>query len=307
MVSPTKGGRKTYVGMGNPPLVVFWGGKMERKNIWGIVLVASVILLAVITTLITQSLSSPTGGAVFETQNPLEAITESGELNVCYVEYPPAVIKDPNTQSLSGHFVDTLENIAKEMGVKVNYQETSWTTFIIGLKTGKCDLSIAPTFKTINRAKSVSFTRALFYAGNSAISMRGNNRVSSLEDLEKEGLKIAVTQGEAGHEYAKANLPSAELIVHPGPDQSEAFSDVSAGRADVALGDFWATKMYAREHPEVRDVFAADPYNLMPVGWAVRTEDVEWLNFVNTALETLESQGKFEEFEGKYDAHWIHK
>jgi ABC-type amino acid transport substrate-binding protein len=278
---------------------IFEGDNM-KKNILVIALLLTILI-------ITTSCLSRESEQLPKKESVLDKVINNGELDVCYVTYPPTIIKDPQTHKLSGHLVDTIELIAKELGIEINYHESTWTTFIVGLQSGKCDLSIVPTFKTINRAKSVAFTRTLFYFGNSAIARNGDTRFKILDDLKQKGIKIAVTQGEAGHEYAKSNLPNAELIVHSNVDQAEAFSEVSVGRADIALGDAWTTKLYADEHQEVVDLFADKPYNLMPVGWAVRKDDTEWLQFIDTAIETLESSGKLEEFEKKYDAPWIHK
>ena len=118
---------------------------------------------------------------------------------------------------------------------------------------------------------------------------------------------MAVTQGEAGAEYAQANFKQAKVISTQGPDQSLTFQNVLNGRADVALGDAYATAQFVQQHPdEVVDVFAANPYNLTPVSWTVRTEDTELLEFLNNALSVLDTRGLLLEYEKKAGAHWLH-
>ena len=73
----------------------------------------------------------------------------------------------------------------------------------------------------------------------------------------------------------------------------------------VGLADAWTTSQFSKEHPDVVDLFAKKPYDLTPVGWAVRSENIEWLNFINTALDYCKSTGRMEEWEAKYNAHWI--
>jgi len=236
----------------------------------------------------------------------LEKVKKEGILHVGYIIYPPTVMRDPNTGEITGHYVDAVEEIAKQLGVKVEYTETDWSNFVAGLQTGKYDLSIAATYRTIPRAKEVAFTRPLMYIGNSAIVIKGDTRFESITDLNREDITIAVTEGEQGYEYAKMYLTKAKLKIFSTSDQSIAFSEVSAGRADAALGDSWACKQYSDAHSEVTDLFANNPYNLLPIGWAVRHDDLEWLNFINIALDTLESTGKLKEFEEKYSAHWLH-
>jgi len=253
-----------------------------------------------------DQMSKQPGESVQKSANTLEKVKKTGILNVGYIPYPPTVQKDPNTGKMTGHYIDTIEYIAKEMGVKVEYHEAEWGTFIAGLKSGQFDLSIAATYRTIPRAEEVAFTRPLMYVGNSVIVKKEETRFKVIKDLDREDITIAVTQGEQGHEYARINLTKAKLKVLSSADQSLAFTEVSTGRTDAALGDSWACKQFAEHHSEVKDLLANTPYNLTPVGWAVRYDDLVWLEFLNTSLDALESIGKLQEFEKRYDAHWIH-
>jgi polar amino acid transport system substrate-binding protein len=232
-------------------------------------------------------------------------IKKEGVLRVGYILASPWAIKDPETGKLSGTFVDTINEIAINMEVKVEFVEATFATFIAGLQSKQYDLSIAPTFSTIQRAKSVAFTIPLMAAGNSAIVRKGDNRFKTLEDIDQEGITVAVTQGEQGHEYAKANFKRAKITVIASGDQNLTFSEVLAGRADVALGDVWFSAKFAAEHSGVHDLFAENPYNVTPVGWAVRYEDLTLLTFINTSLEYLDTNGKLDEIDRKHGVKWL--
>ena len=185
-------------------------------------------------------------------------------------------------------------------GYKVQFVEASWDTFIAGLQTHKYDISIAPTFTTIPRAMSVSFTQPQIYVGNSAIVRSNDGRFKTLDDIDKQGIVVAVTQGEQGDEYAKTNFKRAKIEELSGGNQDLTFTEVLSGRADIALGDAWYTVKFAEKHPQVIDLFAKDPYNLTGIAWAVRPADVELLNFLNTAIDDLNSNGKLKQFDKKY-------
>lgn len=242
-----------------------------------------------------------------ESVSTLNKVIKSGVMRVGYIIYPPTVQRNPNTGKISGHYVDTVEEIAKQLGVKVEYQEAEWGTFMAGLGTGKFDLCIGATYRTIPRAKEVAFTRPLMYVGNSVIVAKNETRFKSIQDFNRKDITIAVTQGEQGHEYAKISLPKVKLKVLASANQALALAEVSTKRADAALGDSWACKQYAAVHSEVKDLLADNPYNLTPVGWSVRYGDPTWLQFINTALDALDSTGKLKEFEKKADAHWLHQ
>ena len=237
----------------------------------------------------------------------LAEINSKKIVKVGYVVFPPCVFKNPNTGQLEGHFVATIEEIAKQADWKIEFQEAEWSTFAAGLNTRRFDVSIAPTFVTIPRAKTVSFTRPLLYAGNSAIVRANETRFTDIASLDQANVKIAVTQGEAGHEYARSNFKHAEIVAHPGSDQTLTMQDVVSGRADAALGDAYVTAAFAAQHAgAVKDLFAGRPYNLTPVSWAVRSSDAELLSFFNSCIESLDSQGKLLAFELAAGAHWSH-
>ena len=241
-------------------------------------------------------------------QSVLDRIKATREINVGYIVFPPTVTKDLNTGQLSGHFVATMRAIATQAGWKINFIETDWSGFTAALSAKRIDVSIAPTFVTIPRALAVSFTRPLFYAGNSAIVRTNDTRFSDIYSFDKPSLNISVIQGEASQEFVKTHFTHANIHVLPGPEQAMAFQDVISGRADAALGDAFAVSQFAKQHPnEVRDHFAKEPYNLTPVSWAVNNGEDDLLNFLNSAIEVLTTQGQLTIFEKAAGASWLHK
>lgn len=237
----------------------------------------------------------------------LGQITTSNKIKVGYIVFPPTIIKNQTTGELSGHFVDTIKEIARLNKWEIEFIETDFAGFATGLNAKRFDVSIAPTFVTVPRALSVYFTRPLMYVGNSAIVRTNETRFPTIESVDQSEVTVAVTQGEAGDEYAKANFKKAKITRFSGGDQSLAFQAVVSGRADIALGDAYVTAQFAKANqPKVKDLFAEAPYNLTPVSWAVRRGDDETLNFVNSSLDALDYQGRLIEWEKKAGANWLH-
>jgi polar amino acid transport system substrate-binding protein len=152
---------------------------------------------------------------------------------------------------------------------------------------------------------AVSFTRPIIYIGNGAIVRKGETRFKNVSDFNKEGIQIAVAQGEASHEYAREHLTKAKLVVLSTADLSQPLTEVISGRVDIGLADAWTTSQFAKQHSEVVDLFADNPYDLTPVGWAVRQNDQVFLRFIDTCIDYLVTSGRMEEWEQKYNAHWV--
>lgn len=235
---------------------------------------------------------APAGVAPVE-KSTFDKILEVDEITVCYVPWPPSTVKDPNTGEVSGFITDIFEEVAKDANLKAIYIESTWGGFTADLNTGKCDAAIAGMYPTIGRSTSVSFTQPFFYAGNGAVAKAGETRFNTINDLNKEGIKIAVIQGEYGYIYAQKYLPNAELVVlEKSADLTMPLVTVSSGQADVGLSVSDVISEYIMRHPEeLTELFQSQPYSTTPITWAVRKKDQELLNFLNNGISYLKSTG----------------
>jgi polar amino acid transport system substrate-binding protein len=242
----------------------------------------------------------------------LDKVLRDKQLRVAYIQYPPTAFRDPGSGEMRGHFVDALREILNQLqpNIKIEFEETNWADFTSALESGRVDLSIAGTFASIPRAKRVAFTRPLVYLGRSATIRRDDHRFSperGLGQFDAPGIRIGVVDGEGAHEYVKSHFRNLQgLVVFSGSELSQSLAAVSSGQVDVGLSDAMETSKYAKAHPEVVDLFADRPFGIQPIGWAVRHDDIIWKNFLDTALETLETQGRLLEFEQRYDYRWLH-
>jgi len=240
-----------------------------------------------------------------KSESTFEKIKREKVMNVGYVVYAPIVKKDPNSGQVSGHFVDAMKYIADEMGVKVIFHEADWSTFSAGLQSKRYDVCIAPTYSTIKRSLAVSFTEPIIYIGSSAIIKKSDvAKFKSLSDLNKKEVTIAVVQGEGNHEFAKRELPNATLKVLSTSNMVLPMVEVASKNADVALTDYYTAKKFIETNSNLT-IISQEPFEVLPIGWSVRNDDIELINFLNNAIQYLESTGKMEKWEAQYDAHWI--
>ena len=250
-------------------------------------------------------------GSAAPPDDTLARIARDRVLRVAYIDYPPSAFRDPSSGEIRGHFVDTLREIMRQLDpeVRLEFEETTWADFTAALNTGRVDLSIAGTFATIPRAKAVAFTRPLTYLGRSAIVRRGDTRFTAAGgplQFDRPDITVGVVEGEGSHEFVRATFKNLDKVrIFSGSDLSQSLAAVSAGQVDVGLSDALETAKYAARHADTIDLFAAQPYDLTPVAWAVRHDDVVWKDFLNTAIDTLETQGKLVVFERAYDYRWV--
>lgn len=96
-------------------------------------------------------------------------IAEAGKIVVGIEgKFPPMEYFDPETNELKGFDVDLINEIGKELGVKVVLQDAPFQQLLPSLRTGRVDAVIAGMRDTISRRETVDFvdylqTGAQFY------------------------------------------------------------------------------------------------------------------------------------------------
>ncbi|MBU2091923.1 MAG: transporter substrate-binding domain-containing protein, partial [Alphaproteobacteria bacterium] len=213
---------------------------------------------------------------------------------------PPGTIKDPASGQVTGFYVEGVRYIFEQIGVEPEFVETTWANFAAGLQSGQFDFSMAGTFATIKRAAAVEFTNPIHYLGYSAIVKKGDERFKSLADFNKEGIKIAVVQGGAGQEYVRENFPKAEMVQLATGNLTAPFIEVASGRADVGIEDAWQARRFATAQPAVTDLFGDQPYNVLPIAWAVKRGNDDLRRFLNTSIDFMLLTGRWEKMAEKY-------
>jgi len=238
-------------------------------------------------------------------RDSLERVKSDKKITVGYISYSEITSRDNQTGQIKGFLVDVLYETLADLQIpkeNVEFVETDWQNFGLGLETRKYDLSIAGTFNTPVRAKVVEFSRPIFYLGNGAVVRQDDDRFHTIQDFDRSDITIAVVQGEQGYEYAKNHLKKANLVSLSGADLSVAPLQVKLGKADAALSDQYVLRKYVLNNPEVKDALADNPYDVLPICWSVRKNqhDAALLAYVNAQLEKIESSGKLAEIMGRY-------
>ena len=230
----------------------------------------------------------------------MERIMSEKKFKIGFIPSPPSTIKDPASGELKGFGVDGMKFICGALNVEPVVVETTWANFVSGLNSGQFDLSIAGTFATVLRAGAVQFTKPIWYLGYSAVAKKGDTRFTKPSDLNKEGIRIALIQGGASVEYAKENWPKAEHVLLSTGNLTAPFVEVAAGRVDVGVEDAWQARRFSAAQPGVVDLFGKEPYNVLPINWAIKRGNQDLVEFMNVAIDFLMTTGRWEKMAEPY-------
>jgi len=241
----------------------------------------------------------------------LEKIQKTGILRVGYFPFEPAAILDPGAQKPRGFFVDLVEDIAREMRWKVEYVQVDLKNFAAGLASGDFDLSIGATFSSPSRAGGVLFSRPLFYLGYTGVSTAANaTRFKTWADVDQKGVRVAVKQGSAIADYARVHFKNATIVSLEAPNLNAPLAAVP-GQADIGLMNQVTVFTYLRDNKDktsptagatrIVEVLSDQPKEFTGICWAVRPDDIRFLEFINSSIKHEIDTGRYDEYIAPYD------
>lgn len=229
-----------------------------------------------------------------------EASGDSQEQEVLTVAmelaYPPFETKDEQGNP-SGVSVDFMKDFGEYIGKEIRIENISFDGLIPSLQTGKADMVMSSMTITEERKETVDFSDP--YA-NALLAVLTNkdSQITSVDDLNQEGKKVAVKTGSTGYLYAQEHLKNAEIIALQ--DESACVMEVSQGKADGFIYDQLTIYRNWQNNLDTTNAVFIPFQDVEPWGIAVKKGNTELLDQLNEFIETYREDGGFEELTEKY-------
>ena len=232
-------------------------------------------------------------------ESKLNQILSSGELKVGTTgDWDPMTMKDPATNKYKGFDIDVMNELAKDMGVKVTFIPTEWKTIVSGITSGRYDISTSVT-KTAKRALVAGFTNSYYKYGTVPLVLKENlNKFPTWDSLNNENVTIATTLGTSQEAKAKEFFPKSKLKSVEAPARD--FQEVLSGRADGHITSSTEANKLIITYPQLAIVpdGGKDPAVLAMM---VDQNDQVWMNYVNDWITKKKSSGFFKKLLSKYN------
>jgi len=242
-----------------------------------------------------------TGGAMAQGISTWDAIKDRGSIRVGVTQAPPWFSKDPASGDWEGLGSAIGKAMAKELGVKFQPVEVTWGTAVAALQANKIDIMFVLD-ATPKRALAIDFPAQplLYYA--LAVLADDDMKIQTWDDLNKSGIKLAVTQGTTMDRYVTARLDKAEILRFP--SNGESVAAFQSGRVN-AVSLFHPPLIAMRKKIGRGQIVLPSPIRQSASSAGVRQEsDKRWRDWVNTAIayyyNTGQTQVWYEEFLAKF-------
>jgi len=175
------------------------------------------------------------GGCGSSTTTTKPLTLEKGVLKVgSDTTYPPFEFKKDGKPT--GFDYDIANEIAKKLGLKLDFMTVEWTGIVPGLKTDKYDTIMSSLTITPERKKEIDFSIP-YFDSNQALSVAKDSTIKSTDDLKGKvvGVQIDTTDQFTAEELQKEKGISE---IRKFDTITLAFEDLNAGRIDAIINDY---------------------------------------------------------------------
>jgi cyclohexadienyl dehydratase len=239
----------------------------------------------------------PQDASAQQVHSHLFTVTKSHTVKVCTFDgYFAISYRDPTSGKLEGLDVDMANALAKSLDAKLQFVETSFGSFIADVETNKCDVAMFGIGITLQRAQAVEFTDAYLQTGIYAVVRKGGP-IKSWADIDKPGMRVAVTLGSYIEPFMKTYLKHAVLVPIAPPATRE--QELIAHHVDAEIVDYPTAQKVESSFDWA--VTLTPPTKLMstPMGYAVAPGDQIWLNYLNLFVATMKRTGELQKLAEK--------
>jgi polar amino acid transport system substrate-binding protein len=227
----------------------------------------------------------------------VDAVVRAGTLKVCTSEAPAYAMKDADGR-WSGHEIDIAGRLAADLGVRAAFVAKAPDDVLATLAAGGCDVAAAALAIEPSRLRRAWFSRPYGDTEVNVVVLRKGG-TTTIADLDKPDVALAVVSGTDAAEVAHTALPNAKLRNFP--DLVQARTALESGNV---AGLVHATPIPTLMVAEARDRFALVeglPLRRSAIGFAVKRGAADLLNFINGWIELHQRDGFFE----RTDDYWL--
>ena len=204
-------------------------------------------------------------------------------------DYRPFAIKTDT--GYAGHDIDLIEQMAKELGVKVEYVATSWPNLMKDLQGDRFDVAVGGITRNVTRIRQVEMLPGYAPFGKVALVRTADKaRYNTLADLNQPGVRVIKNPGGTNETFVLQNLTAAQVGTHD--KNAEIPALIAEGKGDVMITETYEALHYARADPRLTAAFIAQP--LTPtntLGFMLPKDDADYSRVMEFVWGLMDSRG----------------
>lgn len=222
----------------------------------------------------------------------LATVRKRGVLRVGVALNAPMVFHDAKGD-LGGFSVELASKLADDLGVKVEFVETSWSQIVADLLERRFDVIASGLWMTLPRALVVNYSDAVATQGLYLFTGRKASTRRDLADFDRPGTRIVVYAGTVQEQLAARRFPNATLVRVEG--DADHFAPVLKGSADAVIVPTFAPQAVLKAGQGKLYLPLAQPLASTATAMAIRKGDADFLSYLNAWLAIHRAEGFIED------------
>ena len=221
----------------------------------------------------------------------LQRVLAQGVLRVCiWPDYYGITYRHPRDETLSGLDIDLSNELAKDLGVRLRYVESSFQRLIPDLEGERCDVAMFAVAVLPHRQVALSFTQPYLQSDIYAIASRASRVVKRWEDIDQPAVVVAVQAGTSTERVMRDALKRATLLVVQPPATRE--RELESGRADVFMTDYPYSRRLLDNADWAQLIASPKPFHVLPYAYAIKRGDAVWLARLDDFVARIKRDGR---------------
>lgn len=228
-----------------------------------------------------------------------DEIQESGTLTVGTAgTLYPASFRAEESDELTGFDVELMKEIGQRLDLEVQFKEMAFDNMLTSVQNGQVDVAANDISVTEDRKEKFAFSTPYKYTYGTAIVRKSDlSGIDSLEDFK--GKRAA---GEATTVFMEvARQYGAEEVIYDNATNDQYLRDVSTGRTDVILNDYYLQTLALAFFPEFDIAIHPDiAYNPQEVAFLMEKENDELQQNIDRVLAEMLEDGTVKELSEQF-------
>ncbi len=222
-----------------------------------------------------------------------DRVKQTGVLRVCiWPDYYGVTYRSPRTHQLVGIDIDLSAELALDLGLKLQYVDSSFVTLVDDIKSDRCDVAMFAVGMLAQRKEHLRFSRPYMQSDIYAVTTKSNRVVRKWADIDQPGVVVAVQAGTFMEPVMGAALKNAKLASIKPPATRE--RELEAGRVDVFMTDYPYSRRLLDNADWAMLIAPPAPFSVLPYGYAVKPGDSEWLAAVDQFVQRIQRDGRLD-------------
>ncbi|MBQ9337420.1 MAG: transporter substrate-binding domain-containing protein [Lentisphaeria bacterium] len=241
-----------------------------------------------------------TAGCRTAQPDALQTIRERGVLRVGATgDYRPMSFREPAGGKYWGFDAALAEDLARDLGVKLEYVPTTWPTLMQDTLDRKFDLALCGITITPERKKRALMSDGYLINGKTVLCRAEDaGKYTSLAAIDRPDVRVMENPGGLNEKFARKHLPHATLLIHPVNEEIPGL--VASGKADVMITEVMEAAYYCAKDKRLAAPLLDKPFTRGLLGALLPPGNEALREYVNNFILRERQSGRLEELKAIY-------